>query len=104
MLYSTKRRLEKNTQHAAVYDNQVRDMVQRGVPRKLTKEELSNYKGPIHYISQNEVLKPDSKSAPVRIEFNSSANYMCHVLNEYWAKGPDSTVCLEYLCGFVKMK
>ena len=89
MLYSTERRLGKNTQHATVYDNQVRDMVQRGVARKLTKEELINYKGPIHYISHHEVLKPDSKSTPVRIVFNSSANYMGHVLNEYRAKGPD---------------
>lgn len=89
MLYSTERRLGKNTQHATVYDNQVQDMVQRGVARKLTKEELINYKGPIHYISHHEVLKPDSKSTPVRIVFNSSANYMGHVPNEYWAKGPD---------------
>ena len=89
MLNSTERRLGKNTQHATVYDNQVQDMVQRGVARKLTKEELNNYKGPIHYISHHEVLKPDSKSTPVRIVFNSSANYMGHLLNEYWAKGPD---------------
>ena len=89
MLYSTEHRLGKNIQHATVYDYQVRDMVQRGVARKLTKEELSNYKGPFHYISHHEVLKPYSKSTPVRIVFNSSANYMGHVLNEYWAKGPD---------------
>ena len=42
MLYSTERRLGENTQHATVYDNQVRDMIQRGVARKLTKEELNN--------------------------------------------------------------
>ena len=42
MLYSTERRLGENTQHATVYDNQIRDMIQRGVARKLTKEELNN--------------------------------------------------------------
>ena len=98
MLYSTERRLGKNTQHATVYDSQVRDMVQRGVARKLTKEELNNYEGPIHYVSHHEVLKPDSKSTPVRIVFNSSANYMGHVLNEYWAKGP---VLLNSLLGIL---
>ena len=40
-------------------------------------------------ITHHEVLKPESKSTPVRIVFNSSANYMGYVLNEYWAKGPD---------------
>ena len=64
-------------------------MVDRGVARKLSRKELKDYKGPIHYISHHEVLKPDSKSTPVRIVFNSSANYMGHVLNDYWAKGPD---------------
>ena len=51
MLYSTEHRLGKNTQYATVYDNQVRDMVQRGVTCKLTKEELINYKGsyPLHF-------------------------------------------------------
>ena len=64
-------------------------MVDRGVARKLRTSELDTYKGPIHYISHHEVLRPDSKSTPVRIVFNSSANYMGHVLNDYWAKGPD---------------
>ena len=88
-LISTEKRLLKNPQHAKIYDMQIRDMVARDVARKLSEEELNSYKGPIHYISHHEVLKPDSKSTPVRIVFNSSAKYMGHVLNEYWAKGPD---------------
>lgn len=37
-------------------------------------EELTNYTGPMHYIAHHEVLKPESKSTPVRIVFNSMAN------------------------------
>ena len=88
-LISTERRLAKNSEHAKVYKEQIQDMVNRGVARKLTKAELKNCKGPKHYISHHKVLKPDSKSTPDRIVFNSSAKYMGHVLNEYWAKGPD---------------
>ena len=35
------------------------------------------------------MLKPESKSTPCRIVFNRSANFHGHVLNEYFAKGPD---------------
>ena len=72
-----------------VYDKQIKDMVLRNVARKLSKEELTNYTGPTHYIANHQVLKPESKSTPVRIVFNSSANYMGYLLNEYWAKGFD---------------
>ena len=89
MLMSTEKRLSRNADHAKVYQEQIQGMVDRGVARKLTTSELDTYKGPIHYISHHEVLRPDSKSTPVRIVFNSSANYMGHVLNDYWAKGPD---------------
>ncbi|XP_068739176.1 uncharacterized protein [Montipora capricornis] len=89
MLVLTEKRLSKNKKHAETYQQQIQDMIDRDVARKLTQEELQKYKGPAHYISHHEVLKPDSKSTPVRIVFNSSANYMGHVLNEYWAKGPD---------------
>ena len=88
-LITTEKRLRRNPEHAKVYDNQIKDMVTRRVARKLSNTELTLYKGPVHYIGHHEVLKPDSKSTPVRIVFNSSANYMGHILNEYWAKGPD---------------
>ena len=54
----------------------------------MTKEDL-DYGGPVHYISHHEVLKQDSVSTPCRIVFNASANFKSHVLNDYWAKGPD---------------
>ena len=36
------------------------------------------------------VLKPDSKTTPMRIVFNSGSSYMGHVLNDYWEKGPNT--------------
>ena len=56
--------------------------------RKLTKQELENYKGPVHYIAHHEVVRPE-KTTPIRIVFNSSASFQGHRLNDYWMKGPD---------------
>ena len=89
MLKSLERRLMKNKEHAATYQAQISDMLERNVARKLTNEELTSYKGPIQYISHHEVLKKDSKSTPCRIVFNSSAKHCGYSLNDYWAKGPD---------------
>lgn len=89
MLVSAERRLAKNPSHAKVYQDQMDDMVNIDVARKLTPDEVKNYDGPVHYISHHEVLQPDSNSTPVRIVFNSSASYMGHALNDYLAKGPD---------------
>ncbi|XP_062602451.1 uncharacterized protein LOC134264167 [Saccostrea cucullata] len=89
-LKCTERRLEKAGQeYSEAYGDQIADMVQRSVARKLTAEEVQRYEGPIHYIPHHEVLKPNSKTTPVRIVFDSSSSYMGHVLNDYWAKGPN---------------
>ena len=89
MLISTEKRLQRKTENANLYQHQIEDMLERGVARKLSQDEINLYKGPIHYLSHHEVMKPDSTSTPCRIVFNSSANYQGHVLNNYWAKGPD---------------
>ena len=58
--------------------------------RKLSKEEMDNYKGPVvHYIPHHVVIRPEKKSTPVQIVFNSSSVYQSHALNDYWLKGPD---------------
>ena len=57
--------------------------------RKLSKEEQDRYHGPVHYIPHHAVLRPDKKSTPVRIVFNSSSAFQGHALNDYWKKGPD---------------
>ena len=48
MLEKLEKRLQKNTSHAQVYQEQVEGMISRGVARKLTKEEVEEYHGPIH--------------------------------------------------------
>ena len=87
---STEKRLGTlGTEYSKVYNDQIQDMVERKVAKKLSIEEMNTYDGPVHYIHHHEILKPDSATTPVRIVFNSSANYMGHKLNDYWAKGPD---------------
>ncbi|XP_071136608.1 uncharacterized protein [Mytilus edulis] len=87
-LESTEKRLQRTgTIYANAYNDQIKDMVNRNVARKLSDYEVRNYEGPIHYLPHHEVLKPDSKSTPIRIVFNSSSTYMGHVINDYWAKG-----------------
>ena len=88
-LYSTERRLAKNTSHAEAYDAQMKEMVEKKFARKLSNAELNSYKGPVHYISHHGVLKPESKSTSLQIVFNSSATYHGQCLNDYWYKGPD---------------
>ena len=61
-------------------------MVNRKGARKLDNEELNNYNGPVHYIAHHAVVKAHSLSTPIRIVFNSSANFNGHVLNDYWIK------------------
>ena len=89
MLKSTEKRLSRNPKHAETYSLQIQDMVERGAAQKLSQAELDTYEGPTFYLSHHEVLKPDSESTPCRIVFNSSAKFKGHVLNDYWAKGPD---------------
>ena len=83
-LESTERRLASNPEYANNYCGQIKEMEHLGFARKLTSKEIDDWKGPVHYI-----LRPEKKSTPVRIVFNSSASFHGHCLNDYWHKGPD---------------
>ena len=73
MLLCMEKRLAKNSDHARVYQEQIQHIKTGALPKKLTKGELVAYDGPIHCVSHHEVKRPDSKSTPVRIVFNTSA-------------------------------
>ena len=63
-------------------------MTELNFSRKLSNEEIKTYEGPVHYSSHHAVIRPDKKSTPVRIVFNSSSSYQGHCLNDYRLKGP----------------
>ena len=49
-LEATERRLMKNAERSQAYDKQMVEMNEMGFSRKLSKKELEEYKGPVHYI------------------------------------------------------
>ena len=79
----------KDPNHATLYNEQIIDMTERGVARKLPVEEINSYNGPVFYLGHHDVNKPGSISTPCRIVSNSSAKLLNHSLNDYWVKGPD---------------
>ena len=82
VLQSIEKRLLRNKAHADMYKDQIQDTIDRGVARKLPESEVREYDGPIHCISHQEVLKPDSTSTPCRIVFNSSAKFHGYSLKD----------------------
>ena len=88
-LRNTERTLRKDEQWAETYQKQMEDMVNRGVARKLSQEELQEWSGPTFYIYHLAVVNPCSHSTPVRIVFNSSQVCQGTSLNSCLAKGPD---------------
>lgn len=52
-LEATERRLAKNPEHAKAYDKQMVELTEMNFERKLTKEQMTAYKGPVHYISHH---------------------------------------------------
>ena len=88
-LMSTEKRLAKNPLYAETYQNQIRDMVERGVARQVSDKELQDYTGEKFYISHHDVMSPRSVSTPMRVVFNSSARIKGGIsLNDCLAKGP----------------
>ncbi|XP_068229104.1 uncharacterized protein [Palaemon carinicauda] len=88
-LKATEKRLKRlGATQCKKYQEQIQDMLDRGVAEKLLKSEL-DYKGPIFYLPHHAVYKTDSSSTPVRIVFDAAASYQGISLNDLLAKGPD---------------
>ena len=87
-LCSTERTLSKD--ETKVYNEQIQDMVQRGVARQLSHQELKDWTRPKFYLSHLAVSNPKSTSTQVRIVFNSSQVHQGFSLNTSLATGPYS--------------
>ena len=88
-LKKTERTLTKDAIWARKYEEQIQDMIDRKVARKLRPEEIREWKGPVFYISHLAVHNPNSNSTPIRIVFNSSQVFNGVSLNSCLAKGLD---------------
>ena len=88
-LEGTERRLKSSPDQGESYDKRMKEMLEMNFCRKLSQEDMENFEGPVHYIPHHAVLRPESKSTPVRIVFNSSSVFQGHKLNDFWLKGPD---------------
>ena len=81
-LKATEKRSEEDEALLRMYTEQIDDMIRRGLARKLTKEKLDEYTGPVHYLSHHEVIRQESTSTPCRVVFNSSAKCNGYSLND----------------------
>ena len=88
-LCRTERTLDKDPSWRSTYQVQIDDHITRGVARKLSEDEIKNWKGPYFYLSHMALEQPKSESTPVRLVFNSSQTYRGVSLNSCLAKGPD---------------
>ena len=63
------------------YNEQMRDMIERGAIRRIRMEELEAWEGPGNYISHHGVTKPESTSTKLRIVSNSSLDNIIQSLS-----------------------
>ncbi len=87
-LTSTEKKLKRQGS-CDQYNQEIASLIDRGAARKLSNDEMKQYKCPVHYIPHHDVWKPGSKSTPLRIVFEANIRHMGKMLNDYWCKGPD---------------
>ena len=63
-------------------------MLDKYVCRPISQVEHDLYNGPKYFITHHGIKKPESKSTPYRIVFNSSLKYLNTSLNDFYVKGP----------------
>ncbi|XP_077453384.1 uncharacterized protein LOC144071828 isoform X1 [Stigmatopora argus] len=64
-------------------------MVERRAAKKLSKEMITNWRGPVWYVSHLVAPNPHSVTTPVRLVWNSSQKFKGLSMNDILLKGPD---------------
>ena len=110
-MVATERTLRRKGDWAQIYQDQIDDMVTRGVARIVPSKELESFKGTINYLPHLAAVNPRSQSTPVRIVFDASrAQGGGPSLNQILAKGPDrflnnlAGVILNFRSGRIAVK
>ena len=86
----------KVKQELTDYNKEIREFLDRGVLRELTKQELESWEGPVNYISHHGALKPGSTTTKLCVVSNSSLdkNNSGLSLNVCLPKGPNTLLPL----------
>ena len=88
------RKLMADKEIADLYDGQVKDFTSRGVLRKLNRNEIDAWTGPVRYVDHRHVIKSGS-TTPVRLVINSSFAHKGEPsLNSILMKGPKLLNCI----------
>ncbi len=98
VMHSTARKLDKDPAWRQTYEQQLRDLINRGFAKEINQQEIDNWVkggGQVYYIAHQMVLDETNKTSPIRCVFNSSQKYRGHSLNGSWALGPDMTGNLQ---------
>uniref|UniRef100_G3Q1I0 Reverse transcriptase domain-containing protein n=1 Tax=Gasterosteus aculeatus TaxID=69293 RepID=G3Q1I0_GASAC len=85
----TEKRLKKEPEWRTAYSTQVHEMVERRAAKKLTRETIADWKGPVWYVSHLVAPNPNSVTTPVRLVWNSSQKFRGISMNDLLLKGPD---------------
>ncbi|XP_077470984.1 uncharacterized protein LOC144085517 [Stigmatopora argus] len=85
----TEKQLKKEPKWKVAYASQVHEMVERRAAKKLSKEMITNWRGPVWYVSHLVAPNPHSVTTPVRLVWNSSQKFKGLSMNDILLKGPD---------------
>ncbi|XP_039503109.1 uncharacterized protein LOC120459751 [Pimephales promelas] len=85
----TEKQLKKEPEWHTAYTTQVHEMVERRAAKKLSRETIANWKGPVWYVSHLVAPNPHSVTTPVRLVWNSSQKFRGISMNDLLLKGPD---------------